>query len=151
KTKDKSLVQHPVFREPIVLLCGNALNLPENPVKKDLPPNKEIYIGWSNRFSRWHKETFPDTDPKIVISIMPHLHRFLEDGNTWAFAPVSIAKKISEECGLRLLFPGFDVPSREISLLSTQDISTPVAEAFCQCLREVVSEYPEIELLDKQP
>lgn len=149
-TKDKNLTRIPVFREPTVILCGSNLELPEKPKKGDLPHSGEVYFDWGARFSRWYKEAFSDIEPKIVISIMPQLHRFLEDGNTWAFAPVSIAKKISEECGLRLLFPEFDVPSREISLISSPDVPMSVADSFCECLREVVSQYPEIELLDKQ-
>ena len=147
KTSDEHLLQKPVFREPMVLLCGKAMHLTE-PVSADaLPADREICVDWCSSFSHWHKETFPRANPQITISIMTHLQQFLEAGNNWSVVPISVAQGLLSCGNLRILDTSFALPNREISILTPPDIPESTVEAFCDCLQEILAAQPQIESL----
>ena len=147
KTTDEHLLQKPVFREPMVLLCGKTMNLKE-PVSPDrLPANREICVDWCSSFSHWHKEVFPKANPQITLSLMSHLQQFLRSGTSWAFVPVSVAEELLKTDNLEILQTTFDLPYREISILTTAELPAPIVDSFCDCLRETLALHPHIQSL----
>lgn len=147
KATDEHLPQKPVFREPMVLLCGKTMNL-KAPVRADqLPGNREICVDWCSTFSHWHKEIFPQANPQITISIMTHLQQFLDGGTSWSIVPVSVADGLLKTGNLQILETAFPLPCREISILSSPELPTPMVDSFCDCLREILTTRPSIKSL----
>ena len=147
KTSDEQLRQRPVFREPMVLLCGKAMNLKAPVTADQLPGNREVCVDWCSAFSHWHRETFPRSNPQITISIMTHLQQFLSSGRSWAVVPVSVAEGLLKTGNLQVLDTAFALPCREISILTTPELPTPIVDSFCACLGQILSTYPQIESL----
>lgn len=145
--RDERLTQTLAFVEPMVLICGAQATY-EEPVKADkLSPRHEIYVEWSSRFAQWHQHTFGSSHPQLTISIMAHLMQFMEREQCWAIVPVSVAVGLEKACGVRRLRTAFELPKREVSLLTDGNgLETTAIQSFCQCLQDTVSEYPEIEI-----
>ena len=147
KVGEEHLLQRPVFREPMVLVCNRSLNLTV-PVSPDmLPMDREVCVEWSGAFSRWHQEVFPDANPRITISIMANLRQFLVGNKAWSIVPFSVAEGILKEGDLQMLETSFPMPSRDISIVTAATTPQPVVESLCQCLQEVLQSYPSIESL----
>ena len=147
KTTDEHLVQKPVFREPMVLLCGKGMNL-KAPVSADqLPANREICVDWCSSFSHWHKEMFPNANPRITISIMTHLQQFLSSGTSWSVVPVSVAEGLLKGSNLQVLDTAFPLPYREISILTSPELPAPIVDSLCDCLRQILTTHPQIDSL----
>lgn len=147
KTTDEHLLQKPVFREPMVLLCGKAMNLKAPVTADQLPANREICVDWCSSFSHWHKEVFPRANPQITISIMTHLQQFLDSGTSWSIVPVSVAEGLLKTGNLQIVETAFPLPFREISILTSPELPTPTVDSFCDCLREILTTHPKIESL----
>ena len=147
KATSDQLLQKPVFREPMVLLCGKGLGLTAPVDLRQLPADREVCVDWSSAFSHWHRETFPKASPQITISIMSHLQQFLASGTSWSIVPVSVAQGLLQRGDLQLLDTGFPLPHREIAILYSPELRESTVESFCACLREVLAGYPQIESL----
>ena len=147
KTTNEHLLQKPVFREPMVLLCGKGLGLQTPVTAQQLPADREICVDWSSAFTHWHKETFPQANPKITISLMSHLLQFLEAGTTWSVVPASVAQALLSCGNLQVLETAFALPDREISILTSPDLPQSIVDAFCDCLQETLATQPQIESL----
>jgi hypothetical protein len=106
----------------------------------------EVFIEWSSAFTRWHQQSL-GLLPKLSISIMNHLQQFLEKGNCWSIVPISVAYGLEQRCRIRRLETEFPMPKREVSFLVApgSDKNTAIL-AFCDCLKDVVSQYPELEM-----
>lgn len=137
----------PLFREPMVLISGKKLALPTTVSPRDLPTECEICVEWSSLFSHWHEERFPDSTPQITISIMSHLHHFLENGNAWAIVPESVAETLLGECNIERYNTSFALPEREISLVVSSDDYDPIISCLCECINDVIATRPAIKSL----
>ena len=147
KTTDEHLRQRPVFREPMVLLCGKAMNLTAPVSAHALPGNREICVDWSSSFTHWHREIFPRAEPQITISIMTHLQQFLSSGTSWSIVPVSVAEGLLKTGNLQILETDFALPCREISILTAPELPESTVDSFCDCLGEILATHPAIESL----
>lgn len=148
KTTDSLLIQRPVFSEPMVLICSQRADYPESVTPVQLPHREEVYIDWNDSYARWHRQRFGDRLPQIRVSIMAHLRQFLDTEHCWAIVPVSVAEGLQKECSVRYLQATIPLPCREISILTAADSNyNPVLNTFEDCLRQVISEYPDIRLL----
>ncbi len=147
KTSDKTLKQTLVFCEPMVIVCNLALqfNTPVN--SEQLLKYQEVRIEWSGEFTKWHNQVFQGIHPKLTVSIMAHLKQFLEHKPCWAIVPISVAKGLSQDGNIKIIPTSFDLPSREVSLITASDADKNIAtQYFFDCLKEIVSKYPEIEV-----
>lgn len=146
KITEEGVRQTPAFAEPMVLIStGSDLREPVQP--EALPLRSEVYIEWSRQFAHWHQQLFDGARPQLRISIMSHLQQFLDREHFWAFVPVSVAMGLAKTRPIRRLATAFALPMREISILSAADEGeNPAIAAFCQCLREALAAYPEIEV-----
>ena len=144
---DSQLRQLPAFSEPMVLICsaGSRLQTPVTPAQ--LQPHNEVCVQWSNSFMRWHQKHLGNSRPQLCVSIMTQLRQFLEQGDHWAIVPVSVAKGLAAECSIRQLETVFPLPRREVSCVMGVQSEVPAMEKFLQCLRQVLTTYPEIEIL----
>ncbi len=134
KTSDERILSVPVFSEPMVLITGAGLDILEVSSPDELTPFKEIYIEWSRRFSLWHEQNFTVDAPRLTISIMSQLSRFMESGDFWAIVPASVAEGLEKECGIRRPKVGFALPKREISAIMPAENPSPFCKMFLDCM-----------------
>ena len=143
---DRGLKQILLFLEPMVLVCSEDAPLQGTVGTEQLALVPEVFIEWSSAFTRWHLQSL-GLLPKLSISIMNHLQQFLEKGNCWSIVPISVAYGLEQRCKIRRLETTFPMPKREVSYVVAPGSDKNVAiSAFCDCLREVVSQYPELEM-----
>lgn len=145
----------PLFREKMVLICEEALDLPDVVNIDDLNMEKEVYCNWFTDFIQWHDEQFAWAGkPAIFVSNMTQLTRFLKQTGRWAFAPASVAH------GLLTLDPelasheieGF-IPKRLTNLLlPVKNELLPFQEYFVDSLKEYVKETygTQVELYEEE-
>lgn len=144
---DGQLRQFPAFSEPMVLICNADSGL-QTPVSlSELPPQKEVFVQWSQGFVGWHQQVFGDSQPQLCVAIMAQLRQFLEREDRWAIVPVSVARGLSAECRIRQLETDIELPSREIFCVVSAQRQVPALSAFLDCLRQVLTAYPEFEIL----
>lgn len=143
RLNNQNIRQTAAFTEPLVPICATDAPYPNIVSLDQLLPRHEVYIEWSHRFARWHQQTFGD-HPQLSISIMAHLQQFLDREHGWAIVPVSVATGLVQSGVVRRLQADFDIPSREVSILTADDADANAVELFYRCLRETVAAYPEI-------
>lgn len=144
---DKTLQQTQLFMEPMVVICVENTPLQEPVTRNQLADIPEVFIEWSSEFARWHQQTL-GLKPKLSISIMNHLQQFLEKGNCWSIVPVSVAVGLAERLPVRQVKADFPIPGRTVSFVSALHSEKNTAiSSFCQCLKETVAEYPQMQLL----
>ena len=141
KSHDKTLKQTLVFKEPMVIICSKALNLPEKITPRELLKSQELYVEWSGDFIDWHNEVFGNSHHKITVSIMTHIKQFLESKLCWAIVPVSVALGLEKESKIKKLEPSFELPYREVSIITLPDDKNTAIDKFCDCLKQTVSKY----------
>lgn len=147
RVSDGQLRQFPAFSEPMVLICSTDSQLQTPVVLSELPLQKEVFVQWSHEFSCWHQQIFGNFQPQLRVSIMAQLRQFLEREERWAIVPISVAKGLASECCIRKLETDISMPRREISCLISAQRPVPALSAFLDCLRQVLTAYPEFEIL----
>lgn len=144
---DSRLRQFPAFSEPMVLVHA-AGSYPQTPVKlSDLPAGEEVFVQWSHEFSGWHQKVLGYSQPRLCVSMMAQLRQFLEREGRWAIVPVSVARGLAAECRIRQSPTDLPLPRREISCLVSAQRPVPDLDVFLDCLRQVLTVYPEIDRL----
>lgn len=144
---DGQLRQFPVFSEPMVLICAADSRLKASVVLSSLPPQEEVFVQWSHEFARWHQKTLGNSQPQICVSIMAQLRQFLDRGDRWAIVPISVAKGLASECRIRQVKTDTPLPRREISCVVSAQRPVPALDSFLDCLRQVLTTYPDIEIV----
>lgn len=134
KVTDERLRQIPVFSEETVLIAGAGLKLTFVSEPAELSEFKEIYIEWSRQFGQWHENTF-GLEPRLTISIMSQLRRFMEAGDVWAIVPKSVAAGLGDECDIRIVPTAFSLPRREISAVMSAEKPSSACQKFLECMK----------------
>ena len=79
---------------------------------------------------------------------MAHLKQFMQRKPCWAIMPVSVAKGLEQDCNIKRVDAAFELPEREVSILTALDSENNIAITnFYACLKEIVSKYPEIDIM----
>lgn len=147
KSNDKTLKQTLVFCEPMVLVCSRDLKYDTPVSSEQLVGSQELYVEWSGDFTKWHNDTFGDKHPKLTVAIMAHLKQFMQSKSCWAIVPISVAKGLEQDGNINRVEAAFELPKREVSILTAPDGDKNTAvQYFYSCLKEVVTKYPEIEI-----
>lgn len=148
KATDNTLLQTPIFSEPMVLIYSHNANYSEPSNLAFLPLDEEVYIQWNEDFAKWHQQFFGKKKSQIQVSIMAHLKHFMERERCWAIVPVSVAYGLQKEGCIHSFKINDKLPRRIISLLaSSKTGETAAYNSFVECLHQVVSRYPGIEIL----
>ena len=144
---NSQLQRVPVFSEPMVLICIADLPL-QSPVKpSDLSPENEIFVAWNRSFPGWHQKVLGYSRPQLRVSTMVQLRQFLEQEKGWAIVPISVAEGLVAEGGFRKLETDIPLPRREIAYVVSAHRPVPALRAFLDCLRQVLANHPEFEIL----
>lgn len=148
KSNDKALKQTLVFCEPMVIVCSNNLNYDTPVTPEQLLCSQEVYVEWNTNFIKWHSEILCDTHPKLTVAIMSHLKQFLSHKLCWSIVPISVAKGLAQDIDIKKIDADFELPKREVSILTACDGNANISvRHFFDCLKDVVSKYPEIEIM----
>ena len=141
----------PAFSERMVLLCAESGGYSKTVHLEELDPHDEVFVGWSDDFIRWHRETFgPRPENQVKLELPGQIGLFARRGRSWAILPRSVADSALAEGGLRLHETEFEIPPRITNYLHTAEPEKmPLIESFLDCLREVFREenFPGVELL----
>ena len=137
----------PIFSEPMVLVCSADSPLKSPAKLAELPLHKEIFVEWNYDFLCWHQDIFSDALPPLVVSSMIQLQQFLEQENGWSIVPFSVAKGLTAGGKLRQLETDLPLPRREVAYVVSAQRPIPALDAFEDCLRQVLTTYPELEIL----
>lgn len=147
KTTKQPLFQAPAFREEMVLVVGDKLKFTKQRVSvEDLTIGKEIYIKWSNLYHAWHRQTFRYDYPQMTVSIMTQLKQLMHQGDYWAIVPISISKQIFDNT-VRIVDTDFDIPNREIYVVTSADEHSEIIKEFLESIKKVAQESPDLYLL----
>lgn len=144
---NNQLQRVPIFSEPMVLVCAADATLRAPAALTQLQPQKEIFVEWSSEFVYWHQEVLGYSHPAFCVSTMVQLQQFLEQENGWSIVPISVAKGLIAAGNIRQVETAFSLPHREIAYVVSSQRPVPALDAFLDCLRQVLTTYPEIELL----
>lgn len=137
----------PIFSEPMVLICAADSTLQGPVTQSELTPQNEVLVKWSYDFTHWHQEVFGYSMPPLCVSTMMQLQQFLEQEKGWSIVPLSVAKGLTAEGNIRQLETDMPLPRREISYVINPKRPIPALDAFLDCLRQVLTNYPEFEIL----
>ena len=92
---------------------------------------------------RTHVRNLPFKLTHSMLDLLSQLKQFLAEGDCWAILPVSVANSLSNECEVKRVETIFDIPHREISILTSREDKKSVAE-FCECIKEIIKDMPEV-------
>ncbi len=141
---DSVLKQNKVFKEPMVVVYNKDLSFDNVITPQDLLKTQELYVDWSGDFAVWHNEAFGDKHPKLTVSIMAHIKQFLESKLCWAIVPISVARGLLKENDtIKQLNTNFDLPYREVSIVTAYDDKNVAIKYFLDCLKRTAAEYLE--------
>ena len=141
KSDNVQLLQTPVFREPMAVICSKSLPV-EHADFNWLKSYQELYIEWNTAFAQWHQKIIGTDHSLLTISIMAHLRKFMALKECWAIVPMTVAVGLQNDCPIRILDSSVPLPFRDISMLTTESSST--ADQFISCLRTTLASHPEI-------
>lgn len=104
----------PLLKEPMYLVSKKV-----SPAAayhpKDLDSKKEILLNWSHEYTQWHASWFSDKPrPKLTVSTLPLMVSALEDGESWAIVPDSIARYFNKKHALQVYSLLDPPPARSI-------------------------------------
>ena len=64
----------------------------------ELDPRREIRTQWDQNFDTWHNYYFNSAAvPQVYLDEMGFLQYFTQNGDNWAFLPISVAKSILKD------------------------------------------------------
>jgi DNA-binding transcriptional LysR family regulator len=115
---DRNVQTIPLFRERMVLvtLKGSKYQTARNPAMLDA--SREIRLPWNPEFDLWHDFWFGGSDtPLVYLDQMPLLEYFIIQEDTWALAPVSVARELNRRIGTQVFEMEDAPPDRIIYLL----------------------------------
>ena len=145
---DSDLIQTPVLAEPMVLVCSKESEYAQQMTVSAMPVREQVYIQWSSRYDRWHQKTFGGEQPQIIVSIMEQLRRFMLRPQCWAIVPVSVARGLERDCGVRRICCEDALPDREVScIMPAEPDNSAAIEAFLGSIRHVLRDDPQIRIL----
>lgn len=82
-----------LFEEELCLVAGRDLKLPDHLSLNDLDTRREIRTSWDRNFDAWHTYYFGSSaKPRVYLDEMGFLQYFTQNGDNWAFLPLSIAR-----------------------------------------------------------
>lgn len=141
----------PLFREPMVLLAGEDSGLSGRLHPTALDPAREIRLPWNPEYDLWHSFWFRSgASPRIVINQMSMLEEAFswrgEWGNSWAVAPVLVARVIAEKTGARICSLEEGPPDEIIYYLQGRRRKPELTQTFLDCFRKELSGMPDVEV-----
>lgn len=141
----------PFFHEPMVLLAGHESTIAGKVHPSQLDPSKEIRLPWNPEYDLWHSFWFSSgSRPRLIVNQMALLEGAFswkgEWGDSWAIAPIMVAKAISEKMGVCICELEDGPPDEIIYYIVGPRRKPELVQSFLHCMRTELSRYPGMEL-----
>ncbi len=130
-----------LFEEKLCLVAGKCLGLPEKIRISELDPRLEIRTNWDGNFVSWHNYYFGNgAHPRVYLDEMGFLQYFAQNGENWAFLPVSIARSIEKNAPVSIHDLDVELPNRTIYYLNRVQDESPYQEKLLELCRQKLSQ-----------
>lgn len=139
-----------LFEEELCLVVGNDLNLPQKLKLSELDPRHEIRTQWDHNFDSWHNYFFGSSAvPRVYLDEMGFLQYFTQSGDTWAFLPVSIARRMVENAPLSIHELDIKPPNRTLYYLYRTQDASPYQDQLLTICRQKLAQEKGINIKEK--
>lgn len=140
-----------LFRERLCLVVGKELDMPEKVKLSELDPRREIRTQWDRNFDSWHSYYFGSAAvPRVYLDEMGFLQYFTQNGDNWAFLPVSIARSILKDAPVSIHELDVELPHRTLYYLYRVQDASPYQEQLLRLCREKLSGESGITIVDDE-
>lgn len=140
-----------LFREDLCLVVGKDLKLPQKLTIGELNPRMEIRTLWDGNFDAWHSYYFGTSAvPRIYLDEMGFLQYFTQHGRSWAFLPVSIARKMVKETPVSIHELDVKIPQRTLYYLYRLQDESPYQPLLLELCRRKLAGEEGITLIDDE-
>ena len=138
-----------LFKEKLCLIVGKDLNLPHNIKVSELDPRREIRTQWDQNFDTWHNYYFNSAAvPQVYLDEMGFLQYFTQNGDNWAFLPISVAKSILKTTPVSIHELDVEPPSRTLYYLYRTEDQSPYQKPLLEICRRKLANEKGITLMD---
>lgn len=138
-----------LFQEKLCLVVGKDLNLPKKLKLGDLDPRQEIRTQWDRKFDSWHNYYFGSSAvPRIYLDEMGFLQYFTQNGDNWAFLPISIARSILKNAPVSIHELDIALPNRTLYYLNRVEDASPYQEPLMKLCRQKLEEEEGITVME---
>lgn len=149
KIQTTQIVATPFLSDPMVFLCAAGSDYPDVVSLDMLSQRDEAYVLWSAECEHWHNAAFgTEIPPSITVDLDNQISLFISKYNKWAFAPLSVAKSLTANPGIRQCETDFRMPNRTVYILRDRDRAESENNiSFLNTLREVLTENGTVGLM----
>lgn len=138
-----------LFEEELCLVAGKDLDLPEKVKLSELNPRLEIRTQWDRNFDSWHNYYFGSSAvPRVYLDEMGFLQYFTENGDNWAFLPVSIARSMVKNSPVSIHELDINPPHRTVYYLNRVQDESPYQSYLLDLCRKKLAQEDGIVLKD---
>lgn len=138
-----------LFEEDLCLVAGKDLGLPETVKISELNPRLEIRTNWDGNFVAWHNYYFGSgAVPRVYLDEMGFLQYFAQNGDNWAFLPISIARNIEKNAPISIHELDVKPPNRRIYYLNRIQDESPYQEKLLELCRQKLAKEEGIRITE---
>lgn len=138
------------FQEQLCLVGGDDLNLPKKIKIEELDPRHEIRTQWDRNFDTWHNYYFGSSSiPRVYLDEMGFLQYFTQNGDNWAFLPVSIARTMIGNAPVSIHELDIQPPHRTIYYVQRVEDASPYQEHLLSLCRQKLLGEDGVTIIDK--
>lgn len=130
-----------LFEEELCLVVGKDLKLPKTLKLSELDPHQEIRTQWDRNFASWHDYYFGSSAmPRVYLDEMGFLQYFTQNGDNWAFLPVSIARNMVKNSPVSIHELDIKPPNRTLYYLHRIQDESPYQEYLLRLCRQKLAQ-----------
>ena len=138
-----------LFEEELCLVAGKDLALPQKLKISELNTRLEIRTQWDRNFDSWHNYYFGSSAvPRVYLDEMGFLQYFTENGDNWAFLPVSIARSMVKNSPVSIHELDINPPRRTVYYLHRVQDESPYQAYLLDLCRQKLAQEEGILLKD---
>jgi len=140
-----------LFRERLCLVVGKELDMPKKVKLSELDPRREIRTQWDRSFDSWHNYYFGSAAvPRVYLDEMGFLQYFTQNGDNWAFLPVSIARSILKNTPVSIHELDIEPPHRTLYYLYRVQDASAYQEQLLRLCRAKLAEEEGITIIEEE-
>lgn len=145
----KSVEVLPLWREPMYVVAGEAIDIHPDMPPSELNVAQEIKVPWNNAFTEWHSYWFgPNIRPHIALDQMSAIENFICGPELWMIAPASVARALAANFSVRTTLLSSAPPDRYVYCLKRKHWQSEPSERFITHIKSVALENDQIHLFD---
>lgn len=136
----------PAFREKMLLAINGLPELPDKVHPTMLEVKREIRLPWNPEYDLWHDYWFgSNAGSKVILDQMSLLENFLNETDTWAVIPATVADHLAKNNDVTLHELLDPPPDRIIYYLLPKNQKNSHIESFLQELKYVLNDRELVE------